>query len=294
VLVWGGIVVLLVLVGLQARARFGYTMTLNALQDRIAQDEGPDPRPLLVSEIDQHLVGWPSQSRTEQGPHRSAILLSWRGLTSSYEITLPFDHSEEQPAVIGLETKDAPTIEEEIAAQEAAAPTGGTPGGTPGGMPGAMHGPGMHGAPGGGPPGPGGPGAGRDPMANDADGDGKLNREEAPGRLQENFDAADADGDGFLVLEEITAWREANPRPQTDDEPAAEGAAEEPGESTPAESSTDPSPAEDAAPEAGSSESNDSRDTEPAGTTDPETPAETTADPAEQNQEPTSEGSPEE
>ena len=258
VLVWGGIVVLLVLVGVQARARFGYTMTLNALQDRIAEDEGPNPRPLLVSDVNSHLVGWPGQSRKEESQHRGTIQLSWRGLTTTYEITLPFDPSEKEPAIFGLETKDAPTVEEQLATteEEFVMPTAG-----PSMMPTGGPGPGMHGA---------GPGGGRDPMANDADGDGKLSREEAQGRLQENFDAADTDADALLSLEEITAWREANPRPQADDGEPAEGAtAAEPGESTTTEDPT--APAEGTAPDAGSPESSDN----PA-----ETPATPSSDPA--------------
>jgi hypothetical protein len=293
VFVWGGIIVLLLLVGAQARARFGYTMTLNALQDRIAEDEGPNARQLLLSEVDSHLVGWPSQSRKEESPHRGSILLSWRGLTTSYEITLPFDPSETDPAIIGLETKDAPTIEEEMAAAESAEPTGGPPAT----MPGMASGPGMHGASPGGPPGPGGPGGGRDPMANDADGDGKLSREEAQGRLQENFEAADADADGFLVLDEITAWREANPRPQSDDGEPVEGATPEPGESTATENPDESTPAEGAAPDAGSPESGDEAaetpETPASEPADPDAPGETTAEPEGETSESTPDSTPE-
>lgn len=42
-------------------------------------------------------------------------------------------------------------------------------------------------------------------MMLDADGDGKLSKQEAPPRLQEHFDLLDADGDGYLTVEEITA-----------------------------------------------------------------------------------------
>jgi collagen type III alpha len=50
----------------------------------------------------------------------------------------------------------------------------------------------------------------------DADGDGKLSKEEAPERMRENFDRIDADKDGSVSKEELTAafarMREAGPR----------------------------------------------------------------------------------
>ncbi|MCA9042415.1 MAG: hypothetical protein KDA65_18825, partial [Planctomycetaceae bacterium] len=38
----------------------------------------------------------------------------------------------------------------------------------------------------------------------DKDGDGKLSREEAPGRMADNFDQIDANSDGFLEAQELT------------------------------------------------------------------------------------------
>lgn len=277
-LVWGGIIVLLVLVGIQARARLGYTMTLNALQDRIAEDEGPNPRTFPAKDVDQYLVGWPKQTRQEAGKDSGTIQLSWRGLTTSYEIRVHYDSlpGEPESLVTSLETKDAPTVEQQVAdAMEEAGPTG-TPSMPPSGM--------MGGAPPGGPPGMHGaggpPGGGRDPMANDADGDGKLSREEAQGRLQENFDAADTDSDGLLTLEEITAWREANPRPQRDGEDAAPaGDAAAPADSP---TSDDSSPAETTPPgESGASEAESSNPTpDESGATPEEAPAPTADEPA--------------
>ena len=49
-------------------------------------------------------------------------------------------------------------------------------------------------------------------MGMDADGDGKISRDEAAGRpgFAANFDAIAADKDGFVTHEEMFAWRQAN------------------------------------------------------------------------------------
>lgn len=98
--------------------------------------------------------------------------------------------------------------------------TDGAPGGTPGNAgPGVtglgVTGPGGPGeappqAPSGPPSGDARPNAGRgfDVMQFDADGDGKISKQEAPERMQEGFDAFDTNKDGFLDQGEIRAMRE--------------------------------------------------------------------------------------
>ncbi|MCU0875326.1 MAG: HlyD family efflux transporter periplasmic adaptor subunit [Pirellulaceae bacterium] len=70
-------------------------------------------------------------------------------------------------------------------------------------------GPNGAGAPGGPPAGPGGSRSGGfDLMQFDADGDGKVSKQEAPERMQEGFDAMDTNKDGALDQAEIKALRD--------------------------------------------------------------------------------------
>ena len=64
-------------------------------------------------------------------------------------------------------------------------------------------------------PGGGGSGGGLPPfLANmDADGDGKIKKDEARGPIETNFDAIDADSDGFVTAAEIAARRAAGGGP---------------------------------------------------------------------------------
>ncbi|REJ71743.1 MAG: hypothetical protein DWQ29_22835 [Planctomycetota bacterium] len=108
VLVWGGIGLLLLLVAFQAHARFGYEWTLDAVQKRLAEDDGPNPRQLMLSEVPPLIVGWPAQETIDDAerPNAKALKLSWIGLGSSYEMSLPYDPGDR--AILGVTTKDAP------------------------------------------------------------------------------------------------------------------------------------------------------------------------------------------
>jgi hypothetical protein len=107
--VWGGIALLLLLVALQARARLGYSKTLEALQDRMAEDEGANANPLLVKDLHNYVFGWPSQKEEQKGTHLKTIELTWTGLpmTQPLGLIVACDPKEEEKAggtVMGLET----------------------------------------------------------------------------------------------------------------------------------------------------------------------------------------------
>jgi len=233
-LVRGGILLLLLGVGIQAHARFGYEQSLRKLQSRLATDE-EDSGGLMVSDVPGYIVGWPRRS-VETDRHWQQVTYSWRGLTDSYQISMSYDGSEAAPYVLDLMTADPPELDEiehevrspEEQAASAAAAT-------------AMHG-GGGGGPGSGGPGAGGPGGGGprpDLMASDADGDGKVSREEAPERMAQFFDRMDANSDGFIDAEEVAEARrrrEANGGggPRGPGGPRERPAAEEPASNAPA------------------------------------------------------------
>ena len=104
VIVWGGIIVLLAVVGYQARARLGYNMTLTALEDRLAQDEGVDAKPLLEGDLDNYIVGWPSRKTEEKNQHLKTVELTWPGLTAPFVMTVMIDPSEQGGSVMAVQT----------------------------------------------------------------------------------------------------------------------------------------------------------------------------------------------
>ncbi|HUQ68169.1 MAG TPA: hypothetical protein VM165_01525 [Planctomycetaceae bacterium] len=198
--VWGGIVVLLLLVAVQAHARFGYEMSLKKLQARVAADDNGsiEGSPLYLSEVPTFLVGWPSR-KVEEERHWHAVTYSWQGLGKSYSIRMPYDTSEAKPVVLSLETNDAPPEPKpEMVAAADDAHSGAAP-------PSVTSMAGM-GGPGGGGPGGGGPRP--DIMESDKDGDGKVSKEEAPEQMAQFFDRMDANSDGFIDADEAEAARQ--------------------------------------------------------------------------------------
>lgn len=132
---------LLVLVGIQARARFGYSMTLRALQQRLEEDEGVDAKTLYVTDLDQYVVGWPARKDSQQGPHTANLELTWRGLTGTYGLVLSYDPGEDGGAIMGLQSRGyvepPPTKNPEgaIPAEQAARMGQNLPPGAPGSEP---------------------------------------------------------------------------------------------------------------------------------------------------------------
>lgn len=148
IVVYSMIVVLLVLVGIQAHARFGYTMTLNNLRPRI-DDEDPNVEALPITEIPEYIVGWPSRSEGEVSNTVKSIEYRWTGLLGkSYGLTLTYNTLSEPYTVQGLASDDAAEPEDPFADEAA-------PAAEEGGDAGAEQGPG----------GGGGPGAGAGPSA---------------------------------------------------------------------------------------------------------------------------------
>jgi len=213
-IVRGGIMLLILLAAVQAHARFGYSWTLQRLQARLANDE-TDGKSVAISELPQLVVGWPSRTEKRDGKW-GLVVYSWRGLTDTYQIRMPYDSSDTPPAVLELVTADPPPLPTYDASpaetQEAESPMAGMGGRMGGGMGGGMSGPGAHVGPGGGPggnPAAGGGGGGPRPdiMASDADGDGKVSLEEAPERMKQFFDRIDENKDGFIDEDEAAAAR---------------------------------------------------------------------------------------
>jgi len=106
VVVWVGILILLALVALQARARLGYSKTLEALQDRMAEDEGVNANPLMVKDLNDYVFGWPSRKEESKGKHLSTIEMTWAGLplTKPLGLVVGYDPDESGGTVMALET----------------------------------------------------------------------------------------------------------------------------------------------------------------------------------------------
>lgn len=263
VIVWGGIIVLLLLVGVQAHARKGYELTLQALEP-LVDDDYEGGQPLSIADVDSHVVGFPSQSENAVSATRTERVYRWRGLRGSYGITLEYNPTADTPIVMSMVTDGAPPPEEpeEFTDEELAALAEEAGDNAPMGDGG--FGSSSHDAEGGA-PGGGGPGGGRgqfNPMDNDANGDGMLSRDEVSERMLEGFDDNDANSDGLLDESEIEAMRErmrelfgggrgdGEERPQR---PSAEDSGDSPSEG--ASTDNESAPAETAPSEGGDDES---------------------------------------
>lgn len=275
-IVWGGILVLLVLLAVQARARFGYSMTLKKLQSVWEKDD-VNADALLVSEVNNHVYGWPqrsimrvSDSKQSEWPWNAAgqslsskceaIVYRWRGvpgLSKAYGMALLYEPagpgSSESPAITSLLTDSPePVPEQQVASTTEPGDIGGTMPGGPDGMPGG-------GAPSG--FGGGGGGGGFDPMQLDTDGDGMISKDEANERMKEDFDTDDANADGFLDADELAAWRERR-RAAGGGQGGGRGGERPPAEEAPAGDKPESAPSTDAKPDAPPSDAAKGAETE--------------------------------
>jgi len=168
--VWAVIAIGVVVVGIEARARFGYNQTFSSISDKLKEvDESQDPNAALSLDEALKLVALsPKMSDVEKIPPPSMGVpavwhkkLKWFSLAKEYEITLVMDGDDDgKQTVIGIETPNPP---EEDTTKPAPASEGdeellagaSTMGGGGGG------GPPDHGEAGGGPAGGGGGGGGR-------------------------------------------------------------------------------------------------------------------------------------
>lgn len=215
VIVWGAILAGVAIAGIEATARFGYGSTLSRLTTALEEDGSHEHKPLSLQDAEKMIAGFPKKVGERQGKISSNVTYRWSGLLKNYG-AIQITYDTEEKMVTGVVTEGAP--EEEAIPPTTTEPSG--PGVMPGGM--AATPQAGSGGPGGGPGGPGGAegeGGGRrfDPFQNDADGDGKLSREEAPERMRENFDEIDTNQDGFIDAAELEARRAArSQRPATE------------------------------------------------------------------------------
>ena len=208
VIVWGGIGVLLVVMGIEARAQRGYAMSLDAFQTAFSDSEEVE---VSLDDARKLMALGPAEVKApdEHGPfhYYKYYRFSWFSLFKSgdYEITLKVTDNDELN-VISFSTPAAPQPDwmdvstpspEETASEDPAAMGGGFPGG--GGFGGDSFG---------GDGGNGSGGQGFRPPPNplvtklDIDGDDELSAEEIAGSPAV-LESLDANGDGELTSEEF-------------------------------------------------------------------------------------------
>ncbi len=205
---WSVIVILLVIVFFEWRARNGYTKTLNAI-DRASKnsEEDPSATPVTLSSVGKLVAGSPTKTDGKT-PLNKTVLYTWRGLTGlrvyTILVTLEGTLNAADPMLLSFETGSTESNHEAILEEGApetvrffpekddSAP------GTPVTVPGF--------SPAGGPLPPGM--APRSFEDIDKDADGKIVKEEASERMRQSFDQNDTNSDGGIDKEEFDAMRQ--------------------------------------------------------------------------------------
>jgi hypothetical protein len=216
--VWTLIGAMLVLVAVEASAKFGYDLSRSSLEAAIKTAEDSNT-PLLIEQVPALMTGY-HRDTTQETEHDGVVTYRWPSLFKQYGLNVRYRSN--LRTVVGVSSDNAPPEQPRIIAS---APPEEEEGETAEGAQGDGQAP---------------PGEGRgrfDPMQYDADKDGRLSKEEvaASNRMSESFARIDTNSDGFADAEELTAWRASRLRPAGDEgTPAPEGGSRRPEADTPA------------------------------------------------------------
>jgi|GEM_PF-1941289 hypothetical protein len=210
VVVWGGISILLIIAGIQGMAAYGFTTSKDKVVSAVKRaDESSDE--LNLNDAEELMSGFWSKSPIQKKNHERFIVYSWTGVYQHYSVLLNLGADDSNPIVMGYELNSETSNHAETIAASQPQSVSETADDSDDSTAALME---MPGGPGGGPGGPGGgpggPGGGRPSIdwdELDKDGDGKVNKEEAPERMQQFFDRIDTSGDGFIDEEEREAMR---------------------------------------------------------------------------------------
>lgn len=220
----GLIALMLVLVGIEAMAKFGYDRSFAALTAAVAKAETSNET-LTIERVPSLLSGFynvKDEGVAEQPLDRTATY-RWPSIFKNYGLTLRYrsgfgvvvalaseNAPPEEPAPVSIESISNASSGSAAEGDATANPQAGGEG-RPMGQEGAGGRPMGQG---------GGRRGGFDPMQRDADKDGRLSKEEVSERMLAIFDTIDTNSDGFLNAEELAAWRASNPgrggRPSSD------------------------------------------------------------------------------
>lgn len=193
--VWGLIVALVVVTVLEGRARLAYSQSLSHIQDAMDQAEQAEISSFTIDKVPALLVGSPKEEHQSQQYDQQAHY-EWQGLFKKYGLQVTYGTYTK--VVTGVVSDDAPPPEPRPFSDTRPELLVDDSDGATDDEPGAADGPAAD-----------APRPRFDPLQADADGDGKLSKAEAPGRIGENFDAIDTNQDGFLDATEL----ENRPRP---------------------------------------------------------------------------------
>ena len=119
-IVWGAILLMLLVVGMEWKSQSDYTASLNKLENQLTTET-----PLVLSDLPQHTSGYYGRSEQVVDGER-IVTLSWPSLFKTYKLILPIEKNERitsfetadwQPAPLGTPA-EAPQTPPSTASQD--------------------------------------------------------------------------------------------------------------------------------------------------------------------------------